>query len=92
LKHIKIVEGSGLSRKNHLSAYDMLAILEKFEPYKGLLRSQDRVLYKTGSLRGVRARAGYIEDRILGPCAFAVFFNRKGSNIQAMVRCLKKGG
>ncbi len=90
LKHIKIVEGSGLSRKNHLSAYDMLAILEKFEPYKGLLKSQDRVHYKTGSLRGVRARAGYIESRILGPCAFAVFFNRKGSNIQAMVRCLKK--
>jgi len=90
LKHIKIVEGSGLSRKNHLSAYDMLAILEKFKPYKDLLKSQDRVLYKTGSLRGIRTRAGYIESQILGPCYFAVFFNRKGSNMQAMVRCLKK--
>ena len=90
LKHIKIVEGSGLSRKNHLSAYDMLAILEKFKPYKDLLKSQDQVLYKTGSLRGIRTRAGYIENQLLGPCCFAVFFNRKGSNMQAMVRCLKK--
>ena len=90
LKHIRIVEGSGLSRKNHLSAYDMLAILEKFKPYKDLLKNQDQVHYKTGSLRGVRTRAGYIESQILGPCCFAVFFNRKGSNMQSMVRCLKK--
>ncbi len=90
LKHIKIVEGSGLSRKNHLSAYDMLAILEKFKPYKDLLKSQDQVLYKTGSLKGIRTQAGYIESQLLGPCYFAVFFNRKGSNMRAMVRCLKK--
>ena len=90
LKHIKIVEGSGLSRKNHLSAYDMLVILEKFNPYKDLLKRQDHVLYKTGSLNGIRARAGYIESQRLGSCYFVVFFNRKGSNIKAMVRCLKK--
>jgi len=88
--HIKIVEGSGLSRENHLSAYDMLAILEKFKPYKNLLRSRDRVLYKTGSLRGIRAQAGYMESQTMGSCTFAVFFNRKGSNMNAMVRCLKK--
>jgi D-alanyl-D-alanine carboxypeptidase/D-alanyl-D-alanine-endopeptidase (penicillin-binding protein 4) len=88
--HIKIVEGSGLSRENHLSAYDMLAILEKFKPYKDLLRSRDRVLYKTGSLRGIRAQAGYMESQTMGSCTFAVFFNRKGSNMNAMVRCLKK--
>ena len=90
LKHIKIVEGSGLSRKNHLSAYDMLAILKKFRPYKDLLKSQDQVLYKTGSLRGIRTQAGYIESQLLGPCCFAVFFNRKGANMKSMVRCLKK--
>ncbi len=90
LKHIKIVEGSGLSRKNRLSAYDMLAILEKFKPYKDLLRRQDHVLYKTGSLNGIRAQAGYIESQRFGSCYFAVFFNRKGSNMKSMVRCLKK--
>jgi len=90
LKHIKIVEGSGLSRKNHLSAYDMLAILEKFKPYKDLLKKQDHVLYKTGSLNGVRTRVGYIESKRLGSCYFAVFFNRKGSNTKGMVRCIKK--
>jgi D-alanyl-D-alanine carboxypeptidase/D-alanyl-D-alanine-endopeptidase (penicillin-binding protein 4) len=90
LKHIKIVEGSGLSRKNHLSAYDMVAILEKFKPYKDLLKRQDHVRYKTGSLNGIRARAGYIESQRLGSCYFAIFFNRKGSNIKSMVRCLKK--
>jgi len=90
LKNISIVEGSGLSRENHLSAYDMLTILEKFKPYKDLLKSQDQVRYKTGSLNGIRARAGYIESERFGPCAFAIFFNRKGSNPQAMVRCLKR--
>ena len=90
LKHIRIVEGSGLSRKNHLSAYDMLAILEKFKPYKDLLKRQDHVLYKTGSLNGISARAGYIESHPAGSYCFAVFFNRNGSNMGAMVRCLKK--
>jgi D-alanyl-D-alanine carboxypeptidase/D-alanyl-D-alanine-endopeptidase (penicillin-binding protein 4) len=88
--HISIVEGSGLSRENRLSAYDMLAILEKFKPYKDLLKRRDHVRYKTGSLNGIRTRAGYIESDLFGPCAFAIFFNRKGSNPQAMVRCLKK--
>ncbi len=90
LKGYQLVEGSGLSRKNRLSAYDMLAILEKFRPYRDLLKNQNHVLYKTGSLNGVRTRAGYIENQVLGPCCFAVFFNRKGSNMKAMVRCLKK--
>ncbi len=90
LTDIRIVEGSGLSRENHLSAYDMLAILEKFKPYKDLLKSQDRVLYKTGSLNGIRARAGYIESDLLGPCTFAIFFNRNGSDPKAMVRCLQR--
>ncbi|MBW2708479.1 MAG: D-alanyl-D-alanine carboxypeptidase [Deltaproteobacteria bacterium] len=90
LKHIKIVEGSGLSRKNHLSAYDMLAILEKFKPYKALLKNQGQVFYKTGSLRGIRAKVGYIESQRLGPCSFAIFFNRGKSNMRAMIRCLKK--
>ena len=90
LKHVKIVEGSGLSRENRLSAYDMLAILEKFKPYRDLLKSRGPLLYKTGTLRGVRGRAGYIKSQLLGPYCFAVFFNRKGSNIKAMVRCLEK--
>ena len=90
LKYIKLVEGSGLSRQNHLSAYDMLAILEKFKPYRNLLKRQDQVLYKTGSLKGISARAGYIEDPPFASYYFAIFFNRTGSNIKAMVSCIKK--
>ncbi len=88
--NIKLVEGSGLSRQNHLSAYDMLAILEKFKPYRNLLKRQDQVLYKTGSLKGISARAGYIEGKSFDSYYFAVFFNRTGSNIAAMVNCIKK--
>ena len=90
LKYIKLVEGSGLSRQNHLSAYDMLAILEKFKPYRNLLKRQDQVLYKTGSLKGISARAGYIDGQSFDSYCFAVFFNRTGSNMAAMVSCLKK--
>ena len=76
--HYKLVEGSGLSRRNHLSAYDMLAILEKFKPHKDLLKSQDDVLYKTGSLKGIRTRAGYIESEVLAPAASLFFLTGKG--------------
>jgi D-alanyl-D-alanine carboxypeptidase/D-alanyl-D-alanine-endopeptidase (penicillin-binding protein 4) len=80
--HIRIVEGSGLSRENRLSAYDMLAILEKFKPYKDLLKSRDHVRYKTGSLNGIRARAGYIESDLFGPCVLPSFLTAKGQTLR----------
>lgn len=54
-----IEEGSGLSRKNQVTASQMTALLKQFERYSSLLPEQDGFLAKTGSLRGVNSLAGY---------------------------------
>ncbi len=78
IKDIKIVEGSGLSRQNRISAHDMLTILERFMPYRYLLKRRENILFKSGTLKGIRTRAGYIETD-MGPFPFVVFMYRDSS-------------
>lgn len=89
LSQIKIVEGSGISRGNRLSAMDMLAILKHFTPYRHLLKREGDLLYKSGSLRGIRTRAGYIEKEAHGPCPFVVFLNRSNVKFNSLMHCLE---
>jgi D-alanyl-D-alanine carboxypeptidase/D-alanyl-D-alanine-endopeptidase (penicillin-binding protein 4) len=90
LNDVEIAEGSGISRKNRLSALDMLAVLRRFEPYRALLVRDGCVLYKTGSLRGIRTRAGYIENRSGKPYYFVVFINNSDADIDSILDCVKK--
>jgi D-alanyl-D-alanine carboxypeptidase/D-alanyl-D-alanine-endopeptidase (penicillin-binding protein 4) len=54
-------EGSGLSRKNQLSAKQMLKILQHFKPYQQLLRIDNHKFQaKTGTLKGISTYAGYL--------------------------------
>ncbi len=89
LKSIKVVEGSGISRKNRVSAIDMLAILKRFKPYRHLLKRKDNVLFKTGSLKGIRTRAGYMEKNGRGPYLFVIFLNRSGPDMDKLMRSVK---
>ena len=74
-------EGSGLSRKNRLTAKQIEQVLSALEPHKNLLkpvktRFKDAVVYaKTGTLEGVRSYAGYIELPH-GSYRFVYMFNR----------------
>lgn len=90
LQHIKIVEGSGISRQNRMTALEMLTILKEFRSYRHLLKRKDDVLYKTGSLKGIRTEVGYIEGYSQGPYYFVVFFNRPNSDMNAAINCVKK--
>ncbi len=90
LQHIEIAEGSGISRKNRVSAMDMLAILKAFKPHRHLLKRTGNTLYKTGTLRGISTRIGYIDGPSGNPYYFIIFLNRAGSNINAVLGCVKR--
>jgi len=89
INNLSIVEGSGISRKNRLTAEKMLTILNAFKPYHHLMRYENGVYYKTGTLSGISTRAGYIErsDGELFP--FVVFLNSKGKSAENYIRDLK---
>ena len=62
IKNISVVEGSGISRKNKLSAFDMLKILNEFEKNHTLMKKYKKNLfYKTGTLNGIKTRAGFFK-------------------------------
>ena len=61
-KVIKMVEGSGLSRRNRVSPGAMLSILRAFKPYGHLLPLEDGKRIKSGTLQGVYSYAGYFTD------------------------------
>ncbi len=89
MTNVHIVEGSGLSRENRLSASEMDGILIQFEPYRHLLKTRDGVSFKTGRLEGIRTRVGYVETEAGIPCRFTVFQNKARPEIDPLVRCIK---
>ncbi|WP_457665906.1 D-alanyl-D-alanine carboxypeptidase/D-alanyl-D-alanine-endopeptidase [Thiolapillus sp.] len=71
----RMVEGSGLSRQNRINARQMIMLLQAFRPYRKLLPSAEKGIHaKTGTLMGISAYAGYIEER-----PFALFINQPAS-------------
>ncbi len=87
---LNIAEGSGISRKNRISARSMLKVLNKFEPYHRLLSSENGVYFKTGSLYGIRTRAGYIEDGDGRLFRFVVLLNTPGKTTQPIMQQLRR--
>jgi D-alanyl-D-alanine carboxypeptidase/D-alanyl-D-alanine-endopeptidase (penicillin-binding protein 4) len=70
-----IAEGSGLSRKNAVSARQMTQLLRHFVHYRDLLDTQDDFQAKTGSLLGVNSLAGYFSTPVSGRVRFAILIN-----------------
>ena len=66
----------------------MLSIVKEFKPYHRLLRKKGNEYYKTGTLSGVRTRAGFLKgkDNTLYP--FVIMVNRKGGHYHAVKRRL----
>jgi len=84
-----IVEGSGLSRENKISGAQFLKLLEVFYPYAHLLKEKDGVLYKTGTLKGVSNRIGYIfAHNTYYP--FVIIRNGNGPSSAAILDCVKR--
>jgi D-alanyl-D-alanine carboxypeptidase/D-alanyl-D-alanine-endopeptidase (penicillin-binding protein 4) len=79
LSKLVLVEGSGLSRNNFISARQMLEVLTVFEPNRFLTRtSKDgSVFYKTGTMIDIQTLVGYITrpDRPDEPLSFVILLN-----------------
>ncbi|MDY6839449.1 MAG: D-alanyl-D-alanine carboxypeptidase [Thermodesulfobacteriota bacterium] len=85
LHHISLVEGSGISRKNRLSAMDMLAVLEAFAPYRSLLSHRGHVWHKGGTLKGLRTGAGFVECEKGKSYAFVVYMEGRDRDIETFI-------
>jgi len=90
IKNLSIVEGSGISRRNRISAHQMLRVLDEFEPHHRLMRKKGREFYKTGTLYGVNTRAGYIADGNGGLYRYVVMINTPGKSTNPIMRKLLK--
>jgi D-alanyl-D-alanine carboxypeptidase/D-alanyl-D-alanine-endopeptidase (penicillin-binding protein 4) len=77
---IRLVEGSGISRKNRISAINLYKILQLFEPYHYLMKKKEHAFYKTGTLYGVNTLAGYIETNKKELYGFVVLINTPGKS------------
>jgi len=84
-------EGSGISRKNRLTARDMLLILDRFAPYRHLLQQDGPVWFKTGTLHGIRTRAGYIDGGGDEVYRFVVLLNSNRHSAERIVSIIQRG-
>jgi len=85
-----LVEGSGISRENRISARNMLKILNEFEPYHSLLRRQDSEFYKTGNLTGITTRAGYLANAKGELYRFVIMINTPETSIQPVMKQVRR--
>lgn len=88
IQDMNIVEGSGISRKDRISAAQMDRILIRFEPHHLLMRRQGREYYKTGTLHGISTRAGYVESGHGGFYRYVAMFNTAGKSTKPLMRKL----
>ena len=85
IEAMRIVEGSGISRDNRVTALQMNKILQEFLPYHYLMRRQGREYYKTGTLYGVSTRAGYIKRSNGEFYRYVIMFNTAGKSTDSLI-------
>ena len=86
LDQFQLVEGSGISRDNRITARGLDRVLEGFEPYRYLMHREGRSSFKTGTLYGISTRAGYIEGTDGGLYRFTVLINSRGKSAAGVMR------
>jgi D-alanyl-D-alanine carboxypeptidase/D-alanyl-D-alanine-endopeptidase (penicillin-binding protein 4) len=91
IDNITVVEGSGISRRNRISAKSLYQILKVFEPHHFLMRRWGKAFYKTGTLKGVNTRAGYVENVKGELYCFVVLLNTPGKSTKPIMDILLHG-
>ncbi len=90
LSNIQVAEGSGISRKNKISALNLDQLLIYFSPFHYLMKSQNGEFYKTGTLSDVRTRAGYIDSGKGGYYRFVVMINTPGKTADQAMEVIRR--
>jgi D-alanyl-D-alanine carboxypeptidase/D-alanyl-D-alanine-endopeptidase (penicillin-binding protein 4) len=85
IENMEIVEGSGISRDNQVSALQMDRALQEFLPYHYLMRREGREFYKTGTLYGISTRAGYIKRNNGEICRYVIMLNSPGKSTDSLI-------
>ncbi len=88
-QQISMVEGSGLSKKNRITAEAMLVVLEQLKPYTSLIPIKYGVRMKSGTLRksGVFCYAGFItKGTSVRP--FSILLNQTKNNRDKILKIL----
>jgi D-alanyl-D-alanine carboxypeptidase/D-alanyl-D-alanine-endopeptidase (penicillin-binding protein 4) len=89
LSDFNITEGSGISRDNRVSASDLHRILEAFQPYRRLMRYERGEYYKTGTLKGISTRVGYIEKAGGKIYRYVILMNTPGRSSQRIMKQIR---
>ena len=90
LEGMILFEGSGISRKNRVSAAHMIKILDRFAPFHTLMRKEKSEFYKTGTLFGINTRAGYIRDKQGRLYRYVVIINTPGKSTRPVMKKLMR--
>lgn len=86
-RQMQIVEGSGLSRDNRISATTLIHILNIFKPYSDLLPREHNLLVKSGTMKDVFCYAGYFLDNN-GLEPFVILLNQRRNTRDGLVEML----
>jgi D-alanyl-D-alanine carboxypeptidase/D-alanyl-D-alanine-endopeptidase (penicillin-binding protein 4) len=85
-KQFRIVEGSGISRKNRLTTEAVWQMLKAFSSQQNLLHGAKGILYKTGTLHGVSTMAGYLPGS--KPRYFVILLNQPKNRRDEILKLL----
>lgn len=84
-----MVDGSGLSTKNRISAKAMLKALHRFLPHYQLLPKELGIYMKSGTLTHVYAYAGYFPSH-QGPSPFVIMLNQPKNYRDSVLQLLQR--
>ena len=85
-KQFRIVEGSGISRKNRLTTEAVWQMLKAFSAQQNLLHGDQVILYKTGTLNRVSTMAGYLPGS--KPRYFVILLNQSKNRRDEILKLL----
>ena len=90
---IELKEGSGISPENRFSTYGLAKILHQFAPHAELMqKTRAGSRYKTGTIPGVRALAGYVVTSKHGLVPFVISLGgNTGKTRFRLLRALELG-